>query len=74
YCEGEHYYKYSGWKRIFGQFVIFDSPLVKLDMGKLHEKLGDVVKSWYESHLRRNRDILIKHLKDNYERGETFTE
>jgi hypothetical protein len=32
------------------------------------------VKSWYESHLRRNRDILIKHLKDNYERGETFTE
>lgn len=74
YCEGEHYYKYAGWKRIFGQFVIFDSPLVKLDMGKLHEKLANVVKSWYESHLRRNRDILIRHLKDNYERGETFTE
>jgi hypothetical protein len=24
YCEGEHYYKYAGWKRIFGQFVVFD--------------------------------------------------
>ncbi|MCQ5375775.1 MAG: hypothetical protein NO474_04170 [Methanomassiliicoccales archaeon] len=74
YCEGEHYYKYSGWKRIFGQFVIYDAPLAKFDMDKFHEKLADVVKAWYESHLRRNRDILIKHLKDNYERGETFTE
>jgi hypothetical protein len=74
YCEGEHYYKYAGWKRIFAQFVVFDSPLGKLDMDKLHEKMGDVVKVWFESHLRRNRDVIIKHLKENYERGETFTE
>jgi hypothetical protein len=74
YCEGEHYYKYAGWKRIFAQFVIFDSPITHLSMNKLHEKMGTVVKVWYESHLRRNRDIIIKHLKENFERGETFTE
>jgi len=74
YCEGEHYYKYAGWKRIFAQFVLFDSQLSRLDMNKLHDKFGDVVKAWYESHLRRNRDNIIKHLKENYERGETFTE
>jgi hypothetical protein len=74
YCEGEHYYKYAGWKRIFAQFVVFDAPLAKLDMSDLHKKLGDVVKIWYESHLRKNRELIIKHLKENYERGETFTE
>jgi len=74
YCEGEHYYKYAGWKRIFAQFVIYDSPMTKIDVEKFHAKLGEVVKVWYESHLRRNRDIVIKHLKENFERGETFTE
>ena len=74
YCEGEQYYKYAGWKRIFGQFIIFDNSLARLNMDKFHEKLGIVIKAWYESHLRRNRDILIKQLKENFERGETFTQ
>ncbi|MFP4170720.1 MAG: hypothetical protein ACLFPN_01390 [Methanomassiliicoccales archaeon] len=74
YCEGEQYYKYAGWKRIFAQFIIYDNEVSKLDMDDLHEKLGDVIKAWYESHLRRNRELLIKHLKENYERGETFTQ
>jgi hypothetical protein len=43
-------------------------------MDRFHEKLADVVLAWYESHLRNNRDILISHLKEKYERGETFTE
>ena len=29
---------------------------------------------WYESHLRRNRDLLIKHLKSEFERVETFNQ
>jgi hypothetical protein len=74
YCEGEQYYKYAGWKRIFGQFIVFDNSLGRLNLDKFHEKLGDVVKAWYESHLRRNREIVIKHLKENFERGETFTQ
>jgi len=74
YCEGEQYYKYAGWKRIFGQFILFDNSLARMNMDRFHEKLGDVIKAWYESHLRRNRDIMIKHLKDNYEKGETFTQ
>jgi hypothetical protein len=74
YCEGEHYYKYAGWKRIFAQFVIYDAPLNKLSMDDLHKKMGDVIKAWYESHLKKDREFVIKHLKENYERGETFTE
>ena len=74
YCEGEHYYKYAGWKRVFGQFVIIDSALNDVDMDDVHDKLGEVVKAWYESHLRRNRDVLISYLKSNFEKGETFAE
>ncbi len=74
FCEGEHYYKYAGWKRVFGQFVIYDAPLGEFGLEEIHNKLGDVIKAWYESHLRRNREFLIDHLKANYEKGETFTE
>ena len=72
YCEGEHYYKYSGWKRIFSQRVLYDTTLTALSFDKLHKIMADVVKIWYESHLRRNREILIKHLKESYEKGESF--
>jgi len=74
YCEGEHYYKYAGWKRIFSQFVLYDSPTDAVDMKKLHDMLADIVKVWYDSHLKRERDILLKHMKDKYTKGETFTQ
>ncbi len=74
YCEGEHYYKYSGWKRIFTQRVLYDTTLNALSFDKLHKVLADVVKIWFESHIRRNRENLIKHVKDNYEKGETFSQ
>ncbi len=74
FCEGEHYYKYSGWKRIFGQYILYDEVLDKVSLKKIHEVLADVIKVWYESHLRRNRDLLLNHIKDNYERGESFTQ
>lgn len=74
FCEGEHYYKYSGWKRTFTQHLLYDAPLNKTNIEKMHEIFGDVIKIWYESHLRRDRDFLIKYLKKNYKRGETFTQ
>ncbi|MDH4123341.1 MAG: hypothetical protein OEV21_04600 [Thermoplasmata archaeon] len=74
YCEGEHYYKYAGWKRIFSQYVLYDAAADNVNMQKLHDILSDVVKTWYESHLRRERDIILKHLKDKYQKGETFTQ
>jgi len=74
YCEGEHYYKYSGWKRIWSIHTMYDESLVKVAARDLHRLFADIVKVWYESHLRRNRDILIKHLKKNYERVETFNQ
>ncbi len=74
YCEGEHYYKYAGWKRVFGQFVLYDAALSDVDMDEVHDKMAIVVKAWFESHLRHNREVLINALKDNFEKGETFTE
>lgn len=74
YCEGEHYYKYAGWKRVFGQFVIYDASLAEVDLNPLHEQLAKVVKAWYESYLKQNREVLIDSLKQNFQKGETFTE
>ncbi len=74
YCEGEHYYKYAGWKRIFSQYVLLDVPVMKFDERKFHEVLADLVKTWYESHLRRDRDIVLKHIRGKYEKAETFTQ
>ena len=74
YCEGEHYYKYSGWKRIYSQHLLYDEPLEKVDMGDVHGVFRDIVKTWYESHLKRNRSILLNHLKSKYPNVETFTQ
>jgi hypothetical protein len=73
YCDGEHYYKYSGWKRIFAQNIIYEAPIEKVKMNKVWDIISDIVKTWFESHLRRNRDMIIKYVKDNFEKGETFT-
>ncbi len=74
YCEGEHYYKFSGWKRIFTQQVLYDQNITRVSFNKIHEILGELVRHWYESHLRRNREMLLKYVKENYEKGETFTQ
>ncbi len=74
FCEGEHYYKYAGWKRIFSQYVLLDVPVTKFEEKKYHEMLADVVKNWYESHLRRDREVILKHIREKYEKGETFTQ
>jgi len=74
FCEGEHYYKYAGWKRIFSNYVLMDVPVTKFDEKKHHEVLADVIKVWYESHLRRDREIILKHLREKYDKGETFTQ
>jgi len=74
YCEGEHYYKYSGWKRIYSQHLLYEEPLEKVEMGDVHGVFRDVVKTWYESHLKRNRSLLLNHLKSKYPSVETFTQ
>jgi len=74
YCEGEHYYKYSGWKRIYSQHMLYDKALDKVDLGDVHGIFKDVIKTWYESHLKRNRSILLNHLKSKYPGVETFTQ
>jgi hypothetical protein len=73
YCEGEYYYRYMGWKRHYARHVLYDTPIDKIDIKALHDTLGGVVRAWYESHLRRDRDILLNYIKSNYERIESFS-
>lgn len=73
YCEGEHYYKYSGWKRIFGQFVIMDVPAKKLEMDQFHTVLAEVVRQWYDSHLKHDRNVLLQYMASTFEKGESYT-
>jgi hypothetical protein len=74
FCEGEHYYKYSGWKRIFAQHILYDAPIEKVNFDLIHEVFTDVFKKWFESHLKKARDVVVKHIKDTYEKGESFTQ
>src|SRR5207249_4437787 len=74
YSEGEHYYKYSGWKRSWTIHTLYDQPLDKTNMDDLHRLFADLVRVWYESHLRRARDVLIKYLKTTFEKVETFNQ
>ncbi len=76
FCEGETYYKYSGWKRIFARYALFDSdfPLSKKQQEEYHEILKECVKLWYESHLKRDRSIIIDYIKDNYDKIEEYPE
>jgi len=73
YCEGEHYYKYSGWKRIFGQYVLFDQPAKKFETDQFHTVLAEVVRQWYDSHLKRDRNVLLNYMSTTFEKGETYT-
>jgi len=73
YCEGEHYYKYSGWKRIFGQYVLFDQPVKKMEVDQFHTILAEVVRQWYDSHLKHDRNVLLQYMASTFEKGETYT-
>ncbi len=76
FCEGETYYKYSGWKRIFARYQLFksDFPVSSKQLDAYHSILKDCVKVWYESHLKRDRSLLIDYIKDNYEKVEEYPE
>jgi hypothetical protein len=74
YCEGEHYYKYSGWKRIFGQYVLFDSPVKKLEIDQFHTVLAEIVRQWYDSHLKHDRNVLLQYMASTFEKGESYTQ
>ena len=53
---------------------MYDQPLDKTNMDDLHRLFADLVRVWYESHLRRARDVLIKYLKTTFEKVETFNQ
>jgi len=74
YCEGEHYYKYSGWKRLWSQHTLYDASVERVDLAEVRKIFADVVKTWFESHLRHNRDLILKHMKRSYERVEAFNQ
>jgi len=73
YCQGEAYRKSSGWRRIWSIHTLFDSSRESADFGAIGDLLADAGKVWLDSHLRRNRDVLIRHLRKTYPDAETFS-
>ncbi len=74
FSEGEKYYKYSGWKRIYSQYILYDELVKKANVDKIREILLKVIPVWYESHLKGDRMIIIDFLKNNFVKGPTFTD
>ncbi|MFO8110340.1 MAG: hypothetical protein R6U17_07475 [Thermoplasmata archaeon] len=76
FCEGETYYKYSGWKRIYARYLLWEAgfPLEDNDMDEFHEILKDVVKVWYESHLKKDRNIMLNHINKEFDKIEEYPE
>ena len=74
FCEGEKYYKYSGWKRIYSQYILYEASVKDADLNEIHKILKEVIAYWFESHLRRKRDIILNYIRENYKKGTSFTE
>ncbi len=76
FSEGETYYKYSGWKRIFARYSLFDEefPVEDEEMDEFHDILKEIVKKWYGSHLKQDRDMIINHIENEYEKVEEYPE
>ncbi len=74
FSEGENYDKFSGWKRIYSQYVLYDEPVKKASIDKIRDVLLKIIPVWYESHLKRDRAIIIDYIKNNFVKGQTFTD
>ncbi len=74
FTEGEKYDKYSGWKRIYGQYVLYDDSVKKASIDKIREILLKVIPVWYESHLKGDRNLILDFIKKNFPKGKTFTD
>ncbi len=74
FSEGEKYDKYSGWKRVYSQYVLYDEFVGKASIDKIREVLLKLIPVWYESHLKGDRSIIIDFVKKNFQKGATFTD
>ena len=74
YCVGETYHKSSGWRRIRSRHTLIESSLEHARRDRVVGVIAEVAKVWRESHLRRNRDVLIRFLKNAYPKAETFAD
>ncbi len=72
FFEGEEYYKYSGLKRIYSQYILYDETVSKASIDKIRDILLKIIPKWYESHLKGDRSIIIDYIKSNFEKGESF--
>jgi hypothetical protein len=74
FSEGEKYDRYTGWHRYITQHILYESTMKEAKVEELEEVLLNVIAKWYESQLRRSRDLIIDEIKGNYKKGETFIE
>ena len=73
FAEGEKYHKYAGWKMHVSRYSLCDVPLEGLKISVVLKVLGDVVKAWYLSHIKRNRKIIVDFVRKRYQQTEMFT-
>ena len=74
FSEGEKYDKYSGWKRIYSQYILYDETINKASIDKIREILLKIIPVWYESHLKGDRSAIIDYVKKNFVKGASFTD
>ncbi|MEM0127268.1 MAG: hypothetical protein QXW29_04550 [Thermoplasmatales archaeon] len=72
FSEGEKYDRYTGLHRYFTQYILYESPLKTAKIEEIEGVLLDILTKWYESQLRRDRNVIIDDVKKNYKKGETF--
>ncbi len=74
FSEGEKYDRYTGWHRYFTQYILYDKPVKEASQEEIDNILLNVVAKWYESQLRRDREVILQYIKENFKKGETFVE
>lgn len=74
FSEGEKYDRYTGWHRYFTQYILYEKSIREADLKEIENVLLNVISKWYESQLRRDRDVIIQYIKENFKKGETFVE
>ncbi len=72
WSDGESYHRYTGWMRMMSQAVLYDAPEASVSLHELHTVLKDVVVHWYSSHMEKNPELLVSHLKEKYPKGASY--
>lgn len=72
YFKGEQYMKYKGWKRVFGQLILYESPVLSFNVNTYRSMMADIAEAWVSSHVRRRRDEFLERLVRQFPSAPAF--